>query len=42
VVPHVPRVAKTNKIKAIGLSMTVDVIAHLIGPLKEGNVSELI
>ena len=34
-VSDVPRVAKTNKIKAIGLSMTVDVIAHLLGPLKE-------
>ena len=34
-VSDVPRVAKTNKIKAIGLSMTVDVIAHLLSPLKE-------
>jgi site-specific DNA-cytosine methylase len=33
-VSDVPRVAKTNKIKAIGLSMTVDVIAHLLSPLK--------
>ena len=34
-VSDVPRVAKTNKIKAIGLSMTVDVIAHLLSPLKD-------
>ncbi len=34
-VSDVPNVAKTNKLKAIGLSMTVDVIAHLLSPLKE-------
>lgn len=33
-VSDVPFVAKTNKIKSIGLSMTVDVIAHLLSPLK--------
>ncbi len=27
-------VSKTAKYKAIGLSMTVDVIAHLLSPLK--------
>lgn len=34
-VSDVPNVSKTNKFKAIGLSMTVDVIAHLLTPLKE-------
>ncbi len=34
-VSDVPNVSKTNKIKAIGLSMTVDVIAHLLGPLNK-------
>jgi DNA (cytosine-5)-methyltransferase 3A len=31
---NVPNVSRTNKIKAIGLAMTVDVIAHLLTPLK--------
>jgi site-specific DNA-cytosine methylase len=34
-VSEVPHVSKTNKLKAIGLSMTVDVIAHLLTPLKK-------
>lgn len=34
-VSEVPSVSKTNKLKAIGLSMTVDVIAHLLTPLKK-------
>jgi DNA (cytosine-5)-methyltransferase 3A len=29
-----PNVSRTNKLKAIGLAMTVDVIAHLLSPLK--------
>ncbi|OYU83366.1 MAG: hypothetical protein CFE24_11720 [Flavobacterium sp. BFFFF2] len=33
-VSHVPSVSKTNKIKAIGLAMTVDVIAGLVANLK--------
>jgi len=34
-VSDIPNVSKTNKLKAIGLSMTVDVIAHLLTPLKK-------
>lgn len=34
-VSDVPSVAKNNKIKAIGLLMTIDVIAHLLGQLKK-------
>ena len=33
-VSKVTRVSKTAKYKAIGLSMTVDVIAHLLSPLR--------
>ena len=34
-VSSVPKISKTNKLKAIGLAMTVDVIAHLVSPLKK-------
>lgn len=34
-VSEVPDVSKTNKLKTIGLAMTVDVIAHLLSPLKK-------
>ena len=34
-VSDVPNVSKSNKIKAIGLAMTVDVIAGLVGNLKD-------
>jgi DNA (cytosine-5)-methyltransferase 3A len=34
-VSAVPNVSKTNKLKSIGLAMTVDVIAHLVSPLKK-------
>jgi DNA (cytosine-5)-methyltransferase 3A len=33
-VSSVPSVSKTNKLKAIGLAMTVDVIAGLVANLK--------
>ena len=34
-VSNVPNVSKTNKIKAIGLAMTVDVVAGIVANLKE-------
>lgn len=36
-VSEVPSVSKTNKLKAIGLAMTVDVIAGLVANLKQEN-----
>ena len=36
-VSDVPSVSKTNKLKAIGLAMTVDVIAGLVANLKQAN-----